>query len=432
MKKLPLLEIALCLSVVFSLSGCSKSGSNPNPKDNGSTLSITSLDVNSGSYYTRVTITGTGFSETPSEDKVAFNGHPATLEAVLSPTSIIADVPLAAGTGNVTITVNGKTATGPVFTYQPSEVVTTVAGEFNTTGKADGVGNKASFTSSEGLVTDALGNIYVADAGNNKIRKITPDGTVTTFAGTGAMGYQDGPALSATFAQPYALAFDASGNMYVADKLNELIRKITPDGQVSTLAGSPSAVNAVDGTGSAAGFESPVSIAVDALGNIFVADQSAGRIRKVTQGGVVTTLHVGNSINPYSLVLDKSQDIIFTDATSNDIDKITQNGVFSDFAGNSSIIGGSVDGTGTAAGFYDPNGLAIDGDGNIYVIDRGNELIRKITPAGVVTTIGGRNPLNPYGPVATASFTAVKAITVDKSGNIYFIANNEIRKISVQ
>jgi len=432
MRKLPLLKIALCLSVVFSLSSCSKSGSNPQPKDNGSTLSITSLDVNSGPYYTRVTITGTGFSATPSEDKVAFNGHPATLEAILSSTSIVADVPLAAGTGNVTITVNGKTATGPVFTYQTAEVVTYVAGGYNTFGSADGAGNKSSFNQPTGLASDASGNIYVADEGNNLIRKITPDGIVTTIAGTGHQGHQDGPALSASFSGPHALAVDASGIIYIADQFNSLIRKLTPDGQVSTLAGNILINQPVDGTGSSAGFGRPLGIVVDDSGNLFVADQGAGRIRKVTQAGVVTTVYAGNSIAPYSLVLDKGGNIIITDETANNLAKITQSGVYSGFAGGSSIIGGSTDGTGNAAGFYGPNGLAIDGNGNIYVLDRGNGLIRKVTPAAVVTTLGGRDAINQYGPLATISFMAIDGITIDPSGNIYIIANNEIRKISLQ
>ena len=433
MKKLPLLGIAFIINIFFFLSGCSKSGSNPQPPNNGgSTLSITSLDVNSGPYYTRVTITGTGFSATPSENQVAFNGHPATLEAILSSTSIVADVPLAAGTGNVTITVNGKTATGPAFTYQTAEVVTFVAGGYNTFGFADGIGSKASFSQPTGLASDGSGNIYVADEGNNRIRKITPSGTVTTIAGTGQEGHLDGAALSATFAKPHALTVDASGNIYIADMSNSLIRKLSTDGQVSTLAGNILSNQPVDGTGSAASFGRPMGIVVDALGNLFVADQGASRIRKVTQAGAVTTVYAGNSINPYSLVLNKDGDIIITDATGNNLNKITQSGSYSEFAGSNTIIGGELDGTGNAASFYGPNGLAIDGTGNIYVIDRGYGLIRKVTPTAVVTTLGGRNAINQYGPLATISFVAVGGITIDPSGNIYIIANNEIRKISVQ
>lgn len=431
MKKLLLLEIALTLGTFFSISGCSKSGSNPHPSNNYITLSVTSLDVNSGPYYTRVTITGTGFSTDHTQDQVFFNGHAATLEAV-SATTIIADVPLAAGTGNLTVTVNGKTATGPVFTYQTAQVVSFVAGRFNTTGSADGLGGSATFSQPTGLASDATGNIYVADEGNNLIRKITPDGTVTTVAGTGHQGSQDGPALSASFSGPHALVVDASGIVYIADRLNRLIRKLTPDGQVSTLAGNISINQAVDGSGSAASFGGPLGLALDASGNLFVADQGAGLIRKVTPAGVVTTVYSGNSINPYSLVIDKDGNIIITEATGNNLDKITQGGVFSVFAGSNSIIGGSIDGTGSAAGFYRPNGLAIDANGIIYVVDSGNNWIRRVTPTAVVTTFGGRSPINPYGALASVSFIGVNGITLDPTGNIYIIANNEIRKISVQ
>ena len=424
MKKLPLLELVVTLSIVFSLLSCSKSGSNPQTTNNSNTPSITSLDVNTGPYNTRVTITGKGFSSVASEDQIFFNGHAATLETAGATTII---------TGNVTVTVNGKTVAGPVFTYQVAEVVTSVAGGFNAIGSADGIGSKASFNQPSGLVTDASGNVYVADEGNNRIRKITPDGIVTTIAGTGQQGHQDGSALSASFSKPHGLAIDTSGNIYIADTFNGLIRKISSSGNVTTLAGNIGSNQPVDGTGTAASFSRPTGIAIDASGNLFVADQGAGQIRKVTQAGVVTTIYSGpSSINPYSLVLDKDGNIIITDDTDNDVEKITQGGTLTVFAGNSSIIGGEIDGIGSGAGFRGPNGLTIDGSGNIYVIDQGNSLIRKITPTAVVTTIGGRNPIYPYGTLTAISFQAVEGITVDPSGNIYIIANNEIRKISTQ
>jgi sugar lactone lactonase YvrE len=329
------------------------------------------------------------------------------------------------------VTVNGSTATGPVFTYQVALVVTSVAGANLTFGSADGKGAAASFNQPNGLTTDAAGNVYVADEGNNLIRKITPDGTVSTLAGSGQSGHADGTGSAASFGKPAGVAVDASGNIYVADSFNYLIRKVTPSGVVSTIAGNSSNQPA-NGQGTAASFSRPLDVAVDGSGNIFVADQGAGQIRKITSSGLVTTVYGGNSLDPYQLAVDKSGNIYAADGTGNNIKKITQSGVMTIFAGNNNIIGGDIDGTGTGAAFYMPLGLTIDGNGNLFVVDSGNGLIREITPAAVVTTIGGRSPVNQYGPVTQAVLSGVQGIAVDANGSIYFTYGNEIRKISMQ
>ena len=420
------------LIVLFSLvifSACSKSSSNPPPSNgNSQTIAISSLSVNSGPYTTVVTITGTGFSTTASDDQVTFNGHAADIWAA-GTTELQVVVPLAAGTGNIKVTVNGKTVTGPVFTYLPTDVVTNFAGS-SQFGSADGVGAAATFFQPNGVAIDAADNLYVADTDNNLIRKITPDGTVSTLAGS-TQGYVDGNGTAAKFDRPTGIVVDAFGNLYISDTQNRRIRKITPSGQVSTLAGNSSS-QAVDGTGTAASFSRPLGLALDGSGNLYVADQGAGYIRKITPMGVVTTVYGGTSLDPYQLALDKAGNIYVASESDNDIIEITPNGALSVFAGNSNIIGGSLDGTGKAAGFYYPSGLTIDANGNLLVIDGGNGLIRKITPVAVVTTVGGRDPINLYGPVTTANFMGVQGIVADATGNIFFTTDNEIRKISVQ
>ena len=426
MKIFSLIQTALILFAIVFISSCSKSGSNPPPKDPGVTFAVTSLSISTGPYATSVTITGVGFSATAANNKVSFNGHDAVVD-ISSSTKIITSVPLGAGTGNISVTVDGKTVSGPVFTYQVAQVVSPFAGG-SKSGAADGNGASASFFQPSALATDAAGNIYVADANNSLIRKITPDGTVTTIAGS-SNGYADGKGTAAEFSNPAGIAVDAAGNIYVSD--NTRIRKITPDGTVSTFAGNNSN-QPVDGTGAGASFSHVIGLVVDGSGNLFVADQGAGHIRKITSVGVVTTIYGGTDIDPYQLVLDKLGNIYAADLSGNRIDKVTQSGSLTVFAGTGNVIGGEIDGTGSGASFYKPSGLAIDGNGDFLVIDSGNGLIRQITPAAVVTTFGGRSGSNQYGTITAANFIAIQGITVDGNGNIYFTVQNEIRKISMQ
>jgi serine/threonine protein kinase, bacterial len=237
----------------------------------------------------------------------------------------------------------------------------------------------------------------VADAGNNKIRLISPPGTVSTFAGTGIAGAADGKD-TATFNSPLGVAVDISGNVYVADYENDLIRKITPGGLVSTLAGKTGVTGLVDGADTAARFNLPQGLAVDASGNIYVVDNGNNAIRKITPDGVVSTLAgsgatgsangTGKSASfnsPFGIAIDAAGNVYVADSGNNLIRKITPDGVVSTFAGSG--VKGAGNGTGAAASFNTPAGLAVDAAGNIYVSDENNNLIRKISTAGAVTTI---------------------------------------------
>jgi sugar lactone lactonase YvrE len=200
-----------------------------------------------------------------------------------TPTSVAADA-----AGNVYVADN---ANAEVREVTPKGVVTTVAGKAGSVGSTDGAANVARFDAPRGVAVDPAGNIYVADEGNSNIRKITPAGVVSTLAGaSGSAGYQDGTGTGAKFAAPRGLAADAAGNVYVADTDNEVIRKITPDGVVTTLAGVAGQTGDADGTGVAASFSGPRGITVDAYGNLYVADSDNSSIRKVTPAGVVTTI----------------------------------------------------------------------------------------------------------------------------------------------
>jgi len=263
---------------------------------------------------------------------------------------------------------------------------------------ADGPAAKVSFYAPMAITIDSQDNLLIADSGNELIRRISPDGMVTTLAGRGGIwGNIDGPGQQATFSGSSALAVDAGGAIYVADTSNATVRRISATGVVSTLAGwaelTPEGWTAhkgrADGQGTAAHFISPRGIAVDAAGNVYVADISA--IRRISASGMVSTL-AGNEYD------------------------------------------GSDTGIGNAARFNDPIALALDSAGNLYVAERGNEDIRKISPQGVVTLVAGlpghRGDDN--GPAAEARFDEPSGLAIDRQGNLFVTdeGNYKVKKIS--
>jgi sugar lactone lactonase YvrE len=319
-------------------------------------------------------------------------------------------------------------------------IVSTLAGS-GTAGNIDATGTAASFNKPCGVAVDASGNVYVADRINHKIRKITPAGVVSTFAGSGSVGSTDGTGTTASLSYPCGVAVDASGTVYVTDG-NSKIRKITPEGMVSTLAGSDTA-SSTDGIGTAASFNYPRGIAVDASGNVYVADYFGNKIRKITPEGVVTTLAGSGSAgstdgtgavasfnNPEGIAVDTSGNVYVAEFSSHKIRKITPEGVVTTLAGSGTA--GSTDGAGTAASFNRPNGVAVDASGNVYVAEFSSHKIRKITREGVVTTFAGSGRVGSTDGIGTtASFAHPNGVAVDASGNVYVadMFYSKIRKI---
>jgi sugar lactone lactonase YvrE len=403
--------------------------------------SITGINPASGSKNTVVTITGTNFGTDASKVTVLFNGVAATVQSV-SNTTMVALAPVNGSTGTVKITVNAQAVDGPIFTYVTGVNVTTVAGG-DVGGFADGAGSAALFNKPVGIAADGQGNLFVTDETNQRIRKITAGGVVTTFAGSAQQGINDGTGSAAQFYDPQGIASDAQGNLAVVDSRSYLIRRITPGAVVTTLAGNI-ILGFTDGTGSAAQFYTPTGVALDLQGNVYVADWGNHAIRKITPAGVVTTL-AGNGTpgfadgtggaarfnHPYGLTVD-AQGNVFVADENHSIRKITAAGVVTTFAGNGSI--GHADGNGSAARFFFPSGLALDAQGNIYVADRGNHSIRKITPAGIVSTVAGTVQGYADGDASTARFNQPYGLTLDVQGNIYVAdyLNFRIRKITLQ
>jgi len=316
----------------------------------------------------------------------------------------------------------------------PATPLALFAGNLNGLGTVDGIGTAARFTFPQGVTSDGAGNLYVADTYNNTIRKITPAGVVSTLAGSaGVAGSADGIGTAARFDHPYSVAADSAGNVYVADTFNYTIRKITPAGQVSTLAGSAGAYGSADGMGAAASFAAPGSVATDGAGNVYVADTNNNAIRKITPAGVVGTLVVAATFNsPKGVATDSAGNVYVADLNFT-IRKIAPGGVVSTLAGSAGFTG-SADGTGTAASFNYPTSVATDTAGNVYVADARNNTIRKITPAGVVSTLAGSAGVagSADGIGSAAGFDFPTGVATDSAGNVYVADtyNNAIRKIT--
>lgn len=347
------------------------------------------------------------------------------------------------GSGNVYVADAKNCAIRKVT---PGGVVTTLAGSPGTSGTADGMGSAARFAWPHGVAVDGSGNVYVADTGNNTIRKVTPSGVVTTLAGSpGVSGSADGTGSAARFSYSRGIAVDGNGNAYVADYLNHTIRKVTSAGVVTTLAGTPEAAGCTDGTGSAARFDWPHGIAADGSGNVYVADIYNHTIRKVTPGGAVTTLAgnsgTGGSVDgtgnaarftwPHGVAVDGSGNVYIADSGNHTIRKVTPTGEATTLAGSPGTSGssdgqGSSNGIGSAAQFFSPRGVAVDGSANVYVADTYNHTIRKVTPSGVVTTLAGSPRVSgtAEGTGSSARFTSPQGVAVDANGNIYVADTN--------
>ncbi len=343
-------------------------------------------------------------------------------------------------------------ASGDTSIYEPY-AITTLAGAAGTSGPADGTGAAAEFNQPWGVAVASNGTVYVADALNHTIRKITPAGVVTLLAGTpGSSGFADSPSAP-LFARPTGVAVDAAGNVYVADYNNQRIRKITAAGVVSTLAGSATGlVGTNDGTGAAAEFHNPFGVALNSTATLpYVSDQNNQTIRQITLPGGVVTTYAGISGGGYSngpkasalfntpkgIAVDSAGNVYVAD-TGNMVVRKIAGGVVSTLAGDpaTAFLAGYNDGAGSGARFSElatfspfggPCGIAVDSDGYVYVTDQGNpaslrgHMLRKITPGGSVTTLAGTvsTPGAANGTGAGAGFRFPGGVAVDGAGKLY-------------
>lgn len=369
--------LALSSVLTLDLVACGGANGTANANSsaaNGANTTANSYDAAPVVHVNTGTVTTLAGSTTPGSADNTW-----TLAAFLKPKNLAVD-----RAGNVYV---ADTYNHMIRKITVAGVVTTLAGS-TSAGSSNGVGAAASFRYPSGLALDSNGNVYVADTANNMIRMITPSGVVSTFAGSSTNGSNNGPVSAATFYSPSGLAFDSNANLYVADTNNQLIRVISATGTVSTLAGGGFGSN--NGTGNAASFRYPSDVTVDSSGNVYVADTNNHMIRMITPAGVVTTL-AGST----------------TRGSTNDI--------------------------GSAASFFAPFGVDVDANHNVYVADTGNNMIRMITPAGVVTTLAGSTTSgSANGNGTSASFNSPNGVAVDTNGVVYVADtnNNMIRLIA--
>lgn len=314
------------------------------------------------------------------------------------------------------------------------------------TGSADGTGSAARFNNPEGIAADGAGNLYVAERASSTVRKVTMQGVVTTLAGaTGAEGSTDGTGAAARFRNPSRLEADQSGNVFVTDLGNSTIRKITPSGVVTTVAGTVGVCGTADGTGTAAQFCQPQGIAIDTSGNLFVTDTGNHTVRKIDTAGVVTTVAGAAGVcgsadglataaqfcQPQDIAVDKLGNLYVADTANSTVRKITAAGVVSTLAGRAGECG-TADGSGAAARFCLENGIAVDKAGNLFVADTGNSTVRKITPSGVVSTVAGvaGNSGNVLGPLP-GGLDHPLGITVIDTDTLAVTSHNIVLKLVV-
>ncbi|MGZ5446231.1 MAG: NHL repeat-containing protein [Thermoanaerobaculia bacterium] len=313
-------------------------------------------------------------------------------------------------------------------------MIRTLAGSTSGGGFADAFGISARFSVPRAIAADATGNLWVADTGNHVIRKVTPSGGVITIAGQpGVAGFADGTGPAARFRFPAGVAVDpVDGAIWISDKDNHVIRRMTPDGTVTTIAGQPGVAGSADAQGSAARFAYPRGLVVDNSGVAYVADTQNQVIRRVSPDGIAITfagkmLAEGSSDGiagnarfraPSDVALDSSGNLVVTDTGNHRIRKIAPDGMVTTFAGS---IQGDRDGNGASAHFNAPWGLDVDTAGNVYVADHDNDQIRRITPARAVTTL------------AADAFHAPSGVAFAPNGALYIsdALNHAIRRIDL-
>jgi len=334
-------------------------------------------------------------------------------------------------------------------------IITTISGDgaFGYTGDG-GAATAAELYYPYGVAVDGSGNIYIADQSNNCIRKVNTSGVITTIAGNGTPGYSGdgGAATAAELSYPTGVAVDGSGNIYIADYGNSRLRKVNSSGVITTFAGNGTIGYSGDGgAATAAELYYPYGVAVDGSGNLYIADQYNNRIRKVNTSGVITTI-AGNGTygyggdggaataaelgGPTGVAVDGSGNIYIADYGYSRIRKVNTSGVITTLAGNGTAAYSGDGGAATAAELAYPYGVAVDESGNIYIADYGNCRIRKVNSSGVITTLAGNGTpgyTGDGGAATAAELNAPMGVAVDGSGNILYIAdcsNNRLRRVT--
>ncbi|MBL7550807.1 protein kinase [Frankia sp. AgB1.9] len=303
-----------------------------------------------------------------------------------------------------------------------------------------------------GPAMDGFGNLYFADFDNNRVRRISPDGTITTVAGNGQAGYSGdgGPATAAMLNKPVAVAIGPGGTLYIVDTFNMRVRQVSPDGIIQTVAGSgerPWNPDDDGGPATNAALWYPSGIAVDNTGNLFIADNGNDIIRRVGVDGIITTVagRFGYGSwgdgkpatqamisKPFNVALDRQGRIYIADSYNQRIRRIGLDGVIETIAGTG-VAGYSGDGgKATAATLREPRGVSVDAAGNVYITDTGNNRVRRIDTTGIITTVAGTAP--PGSKSTDTSATALRPdgpVAVDNAGHLYVASRAQDRIVRI-
>ena len=303
-----------------------------------------------------------------------------------------------------------------------------------------------------GVAVDGAGNLYIADTFNHRIRKVDSTGTITTIAGTGELGFSGdgGPAVEAELYNPYGVAVDGAGNLYIADTFNDRIRKVDSSGVITTIAGTGErGFSGDEGPAVEAWLYNPYGVAVDGAGNLYIADTFNHRIRKVDSTGTITTIagtgefgfsgDGGPAVRaalyfPSGVAVDGAGNLYIADTSNHRIRKVDATGTITTIAGTGERGFGGDEGPATTARLTFPRGVAVDGAGNLYIADTSNHRIRKVDATGTITTIAGtgeRGFGGDEGPATTARLTFPLGVAVDSAGGLYIADtyNHRIRKV---
>jgi trimeric autotransporter adhesin len=369
------------------------------------------------------------------------DGGIATVAQLYGPRGVAVDA-----SGNIYIS---ELATNRVRKVDTAGIITTVAGTGSSGFSGDGgPATAAKLNGPEGLYIDASGNLYIAEISNHRIRKVDTAGIISTVAGVGTQGFSGdgGAATAAELNRPEGVSVDAAGNMYIADTDNNRIRKVDTAGVITTVAGTGvSAFSGDGGVATAAGLYNPNAVKVDGAGNLYIVGRSSGRVRKVDTAGVINTIAGGGSFGtlgdggvatsaflwlPRDVALDSAGNIYITDSENKRVRKVDTAGVITTLAGGSVGDGGAA----ASAALYQPQDVAVDGAGNLYIADDRNNRIRKVDTAGNISTVAGTGipGYSGDGGLATAAQLGFpKGLFIDAADNLYIAdsGNRRIRKV---
>jgi sugar lactone lactonase YvrE len=364
------------------------------------------------------------------------------------------DAVVATDRGSVQTTLVSGIGLGPSIGFGPG-IISTVAGNGTPGDSGDGgPATSAELHYPNAVVVDGAGNFYIADAGNNRIRKVNPSGVITTIAGNGTAGYSGdgGLATSAELDSPSGVAVDGAGNVYIVDAYNQRIRKVNASGIITTVAGNGTAGYGGDGgPATSAELDYPSRLSADRAGNLYVADTLNERIREVNTSGIITTV-AGNGAYGYSgdggpatsaeldyptdVAVDGAGNLYIADADNSRIREVNASGIITTIAGNGTAGYSGDGGLATSAELDSPSGVAVDGAGNVYIVDAHNEHIRKVNASGIITTVAGNGAAGysgDGGPATSAELWGPVGVAVDGAGNLYIadFGNTRIRKVDL-